>query len=239
MLGCEAAAAAASPKSWPAQVPACQAAAGALQVLYQVGCTSEEYVTRRLWLEASPPSCCYCIPGGKTCKLAPHGFYERLYPAGTRVRRYLCRRTGRTVSLLPDCFCSQCAGDVDRLEKLALAREGGQTAAEVAETFREEIGLQGALRWVRLRLGAVSSFLTLIWTLYPAHFEGVEPRVGDLRQHWQTDRVLVALRQIAESELPRIRPPLGLEPRPPNVPRAPPDKKTLGGPRRRPANPGF
>ena len=76
-------------------------------------------------------------------------------------------------------------------------------------------------------------------TLYPARVEGVEPKVNALRRHLQGDRMLVELRHIAEPELTRISPPLRLQPRPPNVPRAPPGKKTLDGPWSPPCNSGI
>ena len=35
-----------------------------MQSMYQCECTSEEYVSQRLWLEASVPECDYCKPEG-------------------------------------------------------------------------------------------------------------------------------------------------------------------------------
>ena len=47
------------------------------------------------------------------CRLVPHETYARKMPGGVRVRRFLCPKTRRTVSLLPDCLASHLPGTLD------------------------------------------------------------------------------------------------------------------------------
>ena len=81
---------------------------GAIQIRYGTDLTVEDYVKRKAWWDASPPDCPYHPQGG--CRLVPHGTYGRKQPDGVRVRRFLCRRSGRTVSLLPDCLAAHWSG---------------------------------------------------------------------------------------------------------------------------------
>ena len=84
---------------WPARSTRRAVAGAALQVRYPISRTDEEYVTQRASNLATAPECPWCRAG--TCELAPHGFYERVEPSGARVRWFICRRVGRTASLLP------------------------------------------------------------------------------------------------------------------------------------------
>ncbi len=194
-----------------------------MQSRFASECTSTEYVSEKLWLQASPPAQCpYCEVPGSECGLRPHGFYDRKTPQGTRVRRFLCPCTGRTVSLLPDCLASHCTGDVDTIERIAEQREEKRSLRQIAGWARErfyvpEQGLEGPLRWVRRRALAVELFLIAIVSLYPRQFAEVEPTVTALREHLGTERLLVTLRGLAESQLGQLDPPLGLRPRPNNA----------------------
>ena len=206
----------------PRELPPRRAVAGAMQSMYQCECTSEEYVTQRLWLEASVPECDYCKPEGLDCTPVLHGYYDRVYPRGARVRRYRCLRTGRTISMLPSCLVSYWRGDVQTMERIALEREEkssfGKIARWVAERFYPpEQPIEGPLRWVKRRACAGSSFVKAMVNLYPEEFEGVEPTVTAMRGHLGSDQVLVKLRQIAGDDLVRLSPPLGLRPRTANV----------------------
>ena len=190
-----------------------------MQSSYACRSTSEEYVTQRLWLKASVPECGYCQPLGLDCTPVLHGYYDRVRPQGARVRRYRCPRTGRTISMLPDCLASRSSGDVDTMERIALERERnsslGQIAGWVAERFyRPQQPIEGPLRWVKRRVLAVSSFLAAMVSLYPETLGRVEPTVTAMREHLGTDRVLVELRCLAGADLAGLSPPLGLCPRP-------------------------
>ena len=57
------------------------------------------------------------------CKLASHGTYERRRPEGTRVRRFLRRRSGWTVSLLPDYLAMHLSGTLPEVEATVRAAE--------------------------------------------------------------------------------------------------------------------
>ena len=73
-----------------------------MQMLYVCDCTSGEYVSDKRWLQASPPDCPRCKPKGR-CSLVRHGFYARLQPQGTMVRRFRCKASGRAASASLHC----------------------------------------------------------------------------------------------------------------------------------------
>ncbi len=81
-------------------IQARRAAGGEVQARYKTELSAEDYVSSKAWWHANPPSCPFHPAGG--CTLVPHGSYGRKTPAGTRVRRFLCKASGRTVSMLPD-----------------------------------------------------------------------------------------------------------------------------------------
>ena len=54
-----------------------------VQLRFQSGQTSEDYVTQQGWRKASLP-CCPLHPKGG-CGFARHGTYERVNPPGTRI----------------------------------------------------------------------------------------------------------------------------------------------------------
>ncbi len=62
----------------------------ALQVRFPTSLTDEEYVSQRAWNDASAPPCPWCRTAPHP--LAPHGFYQRVKPAGTLIRRFVCRQ---------------------------------------------------------------------------------------------------------------------------------------------------
>ena len=120
---------------------------GAIQIRYGTDLTVEDYVKRKAWWDASPPACPYHPRGG--CRLVPHGTYGRKQPDGVRVRRFLCPRSCRTVSLLPDCLAAHLSG----------------TLAEVEEVVREAArapSLEAAAN--RLRTDRVSGVGLFPWT---------------------------------------------------------------------------
>ena len=189
-----------------------------MQSMYQCECTSEEYVTQRLWLEASVPECDYCKPEGLHCTPVLHGYYDRVHPRGARVRRYRCPRTGRTISMLPSCLVAYWQGDVETMERIALEREENSSFGKIAKWVAERFYLpgqpiEGPLRWVKRRVCAVNSFLQAMVQLYPDEFAGVEPTAAAMRGHLGRADVLVKLRQIARDDLVCLSPPLGLRPR--------------------------
>jgi hypothetical protein len=73
----------------------------------------------------------------------------------------------------------------------------------------DAVGLQGALRSMRRRVGAVHAALLAIITLLPERFPGVPPTITSLRAALSTHRVLVTLREVAARHLHALPTPLG------------------------------
>ena len=76
-----------------------------MQIIFDPGCSAEEYMAQG-YVEPPRPRMCFSCKIGKPHK---HGFYERFYLDGVNcfrinVRRYRCPRCGITVSFLPS-FC--------------------------------------------------------------------------------------------------------------------------------------
>ena len=70
-------------------IQARRAAGGEVQARYKTELSAADYVSSKAWWHANPPSCPFHPAGG--CTLVPHGSYGRKTPAGTRVRRFLCK----------------------------------------------------------------------------------------------------------------------------------------------------
>ena len=98
-----------------------RAAGGEVQARYKTELSAEDYVSSKAWWNANPPSCPFHPAGG--CTLVPHGSYGRKTPAGTRVRRFLCKASGRTVSMLPDCLAAHLCGKLEEVERVVRAAE--------------------------------------------------------------------------------------------------------------------
>lgn len=79
-----------------------------MQLRYQTGLTSEQYVSDEAWREARLDRCPNHPGGG--CSFARHGVYERRTPAGTLIARWYCRESHETFSLLPG---GAAAGDAE------------------------------------------------------------------------------------------------------------------------------
>ncbi len=76
-----------------------------MQIIFDPGCSAEEYVAQG-YVEPPRPRICFSCKIGKPHK---HGFYKRFYHDGVncfriKVRRYRCPRCGITISFLPS-FC--------------------------------------------------------------------------------------------------------------------------------------
>ena len=200
-----------------------------MQLLFPTDCTSAEYLKGKLWLTVDPPACPFCkAPSGDSkqepCGLVRHGFYDRVEPEGTRIRRFRCPSTGRTVSLLPAFLLSHRRGRVKSVEDTVAKVEGRQrehrertgkrlAQSQLAEWLRPDIGLAGGLRWLRPRLQVVQVFLLCVRSLHPQDCPP-SPQAGvcEFRVFFGTERVLAELRRLAECELHRLPRPLGLGP---------------------------
>jgi hypothetical protein len=128
-----------------------------------------------------------------------------------RVARWYCPAAQETFSLLPDCLSSRLCGSLDEAERAVVASEslGVEVAAQALRI--EEVELPGALRWLRRRrLGVRAAILALI-TALPGRLGSVA-EVRAIRSVLDTERALVALREIGADHLHALPPPLGLRP---------------------------
>jgi hypothetical protein len=124
-----------------------------------------------------------------------------------RIARWYCRDAQTTFSALPDCMAARMVGDLDEVEQVALAAESlGVEAA--AQELRMEIDLPGAMRWIRRRGSAIRVALLALITALPTRL-GTIARVDAVRAVLETDRALVALREIGADHLHALSYPLG------------------------------
>ena len=181
---------------------------GSIQIRYGTDLTVEDYITRKAWWDASPPPCRFHPQGG--CRLVPHGTYARKSPDGVRVRRFRCPRTGRTVSLLPDCLAAHHSGTLAEFERAAREAEQAGRREAAANTLRTDaIELAGAVRWVTHRARLVQLVLTLLRTLRPDRFGSLEPSLDAFGTALGSELVLVRLRGVGEAQLAALPAPLG------------------------------
>ena len=183
-----------------------------MQLRFATGLTSESYVSRQAWREASLAHCPLHPTGG--CGWARHGTYARVHPAGARVARWYCPRGHRTFSLLPDCLAARLPGTLEEVEQVVVVAEQAKSLEAAADQLRPDIDLPGAMRWVRRRVKAIHGALTTLLGLLPERFLGCLPRVVSLREHLALAHPLPVLREIAAPFLPGLAPPLGLCPPP-------------------------
>lgn len=181
--------------------------AGAVQIRLPTDLTGEDYVKRAAWRDASAPECPW---HGAECELAPHGTYGRQTPAGARVRRFRCRQSGRTVSLLPDCLAARLPGTLAEVEAAARAAQQFPSLKKAAAAARPgHCEPSAAERWTRRRVLLVEVCLELLRSLYPAQFEHVEPNVVAFGAALGTQAVLIRLRAVAAAQLGALPAPLG------------------------------
>lgn len=181
-----------------------------VQLRYETGHTSEDYVSRQAWREASL-SCCPNHPHGG-CSLARHGTYPRKSPAGTRIARWYCPESHTTFSLLPDCLAARLPGTLDDLEDVVAAAERAPSLEAAAEVLRLDIELPGALRWLRRRVRLVHRCLVLIVGLRPDRLAGCMATVTHLRERLSHEAVLILLRGLVAGQLRQLPAPVGFYP---------------------------
>jgi len=181
-----------------------------VQLRYKTGHTSEDYVSRQAWREASLPRCPNHPRGG--CSLARHGTYRRKSPAGTKIARWYCPESHTTFSLLPDCLAARLPGTLTELEDVVAAAEQAPSLEAAADLLRLEIELPGALRWLRRRIALVHRCLVVLIGLLPDRLAGCAATVTAYRAHLGQDAVLMLLRDLADPQLSHLPPPLGFYP---------------------------
>ena len=178
-----------------------------VQLRFETSFTSKEYVKHQAWRDATLERCPLHPAGG--CSFARHGTYERVHPPGTRIPRWYCPEGRCTFSLLADCFAARLSGSLHEVEEVVVAAEQAASREAATDELRLDIELPGALRWLRRRLQAVHTALTLLLGLFPDLFAGCLPSVSAFRQCLGCAWVLPALREIAEAQLAQLPPPLG------------------------------
>jgi len=186
---------------------------GVVQLRHPTKLTSEEYVKQEAWRSASLEQCPLHPEGG--CGLARHTPYARVEPAGMWISRWYCAEGQTTFSLLPDCLASRLSSTLTAVEEVARAveeREG--SVEEVAQRLRPEIGVQGALRWVRRRVVAARQALSALKGLRPDLLAEVAPTLVAVGAALSLKAVLVAVRELSGAQLSSLSPCVGLGPRP-------------------------
>ena len=184
-----------------------------IQLLYDTDYTAADYVKRKAWWDASAPAKCPYHPQGG-CRLVPHGSYGRKFPHGVRVRRFLCRKSGQTVSLLPKCLAAHWSGTLAEVEQTV--RAAGQAASQQAaakQLSAEYISPPGALRWLRRRLLAVRAFLQAVRTVCPQRCGQLEPDLAAFSERLGGQAVLAQLRVLAGPSLSSLPAPVGFQKR--------------------------
>ncbi len=182
-----------------------------MQLRFATGLTSEDYVTRQAWQEASLARCPLHPQGG--CGFTRHGTYERVNPPGTRIARWYCRQGQQTFSLLPDCLAARWSGTLVEFEAAVNDTEAARSLEAAAANARPEIELPG-VRWLRRRRRTVTALLVIVRGLLPALFGGYSPTLNAFRQCLDVEWVLPVLRELAAEYLHQLPPPLGFSPRP-------------------------
>lgn len=183
-----------------------------MQLRFQTGLTSEEYVSREAWREARLERC-PLHPGGG-CGLCRHGTYERMSPPGARIARWRCPRGHCTFSLLPDCLAARLAGALAEVEAVVATVEAAPSLEAAADVLRPDIELPGAIRWTRRRVQRVRSTLQLLRGVDPERFAGWPATVGAWRAGLGVAPVLPALRAVGADVLHALPAPLGFAHRP-------------------------
>jgi hypothetical protein len=179
-----------------------------VQLRHESQLTSEEYVKQRAWESASLERCPVHPEGG--CGFARHTAYARVEPPGMFVARWYCKVGHITVSLLPDCLASRLSSTLGAVEKVAMAFEQRETSIEeVAASLRPDIEVQGAVRWVRRRVVAVTIALRVLKGLRPDVFGGVAPTLGGVCAALGVAEALPAVRASAGAQLKAMPPYVG------------------------------
>ena len=179
-----------------------------MQLRYKSALTSDDYVSRQAWRNASLSRCPLHSRG--RCSFSRHGTYRRKRPTGTEIARWYCPQGHTTFSLLPDFLAAQLPGSLSELEHVVAVAEQATSLEAAANTLRPDaIELPGAVRWVRRRVERVRQCLLLVIGLWPDRLSGCAATIGQVRERLGHDAVLMALRGLVACELEHLPAPLG------------------------------
>ena len=184
-----------------------------MQLRYQTGLTSSDYVSFEAWRDARLERC-PLHRESRRCGFARHGTYERVHPPGTQIARWYCPQGHQTFSLLPDCLASRLSATLREVEQVVAAAEQAESVEAAANRLRTDpVFLPAAIRWTRRRIALVRPILTILIGLMPEHFFACQPTLASFRHQLGRDWVLETLRGLAAAHLSSLPPPLGFGPR--------------------------
>ena len=178
--------------------------------------TSEEYIKREAWLDASLrlTSCPKHQGGG--CGFRACGVYERKRPRGLRIARWYCPMEHRTFSLIPDFAAARVGSTLVEIENAVVHFDAevasGQTVQSAACVLRPDVEPAGAVRWSRRRRAWVSAAIAVLVGVVPELLADVELNVSAIRAALGCDCVLVRAREIIATQLASTPMPLGFAP---------------------------
>jgi hypothetical protein len=126
------------------------------------------------------------------------------------IARWYCKQGHTTFSLLPDCLAAKLSSTLAAVETVVDAVEQRESSIEAAaEKLRPDIGVQGAVRWVRRRVVAVSLAMVVLKGLVPDVLSGVGATQGEVRAALKVDAVLAAARELAGTQVAHLPPYVG------------------------------
>jgi len=182
-----------------------------VQLRFESGHTSSDYVTLQLWRSASLSRCPLHPKGG--CGIARHGTYLRVDPPGTQIARWYCPQGHCTFSLLPDHLAARFPGTLTQIEEVVAAVEVAPSLEAAANTLRtDDVTLATALRWIRRRTRLIRTTLTAVVSLLPDLCLGTAPTIHALRLLLDSESALMALRETTAMHLAGLSRPLGFRP---------------------------
>ena len=182
-----------------------------VQLRFESGLTSTDYVTREGWRLATLARCPLHPRGG--CGFARHGTYARVDPPGTQIARWYCPSGHRTFSLLPDHLAARFPGLLSDIEHVVATVEQAPSLEVAADRLRsDDITLPSAVRWVRRRLAPVRGLLTTVVGLLPQWLQGCAPQIAAVRTRLSCAQALIRLRELARAHLQGLARPLGFKP---------------------------
>ncbi|CCV09408.1 conserved hypothetical protein [Mesorhizobium metallidurans STM 2683] len=138
-----------------------------LQIPLRTSSTIEDYIATQEWQRAYLSGCPLHPHGG--CAFRRHGSYARLTSPGVRIARWYCPEGRMTFSLLPDFLAARLPGLLATIECTVAVAASARSMEVAADALRgPEIGLAGAVRWLRRRVTAVRGSIMAVRVIAPS-----------------------------------------------------------------------